>query len=443
MIGARIGRQFSCRDGRFDGAGGPSLDCDAAEVGADVLLTDGFAATGGVDLRRTRIGGQLSCAGGRFDGAGGWALICYAAEVGTDVFLFPGAEDGACQLTGTADFRRMRVAGDFVLRDSRLDGVLILESARIGEGLKITGLTGTQPSISLTEAQAGVLRDDAAAWQGARAVRLAGFRYDRLESPLRVAERLTWLDKKTERDLPDDAGEEFDPHPYTQLAKVYEAAGNRAAAARIRMEREARSIRAARRRVRALDGSVDLGVRSVFVDIRHYLGLDWLFWAVFGYGHAPARAFLAVFLIWFCAFVFYAEVYRTGQMAPASDVVLSSDDWIKAVDTGCPPVTADDHTARVAAGYEMPLTLWAGDPARGLPPKPSAIDYETFSPGLYALDLFVPLDALGQETAWAPSKDRGALGTVGYWARMPIQMAGWIITAVAAAVLTGVIGRKE
>ena len=83
----------------------------------------------------------------------------------------------------------------------------------------------------------------------------------------------------------------------------------------------------------------------------------------------------------------------------------------------------------------MPLHLWNT--------TDTATDYETFSRGLYALDLFVPLDALGQENAWAPSKDRGALGWWAYYLRWAVQMSGWIITAVAAAALTGVIGRKE
>jgi len=73
----------------------------------------------------------------------------------------------------------------------------------------------------------------------------------------------------------------------------------------------------------------------------------------------------------------------------------------------------------------------------------TATDYETFNRGLYALDLFVPLDALGQENAWALSKDRGNLGWWAYYLRWLVQMAGWVITAVAAAALTGVIGRKE
>ena len=84
----------------------------------------------------------------------------------------------------------------------------------------------------------------------------------------------------------------------------------------------------------------------------------------------------------------------------------------------------------------MPLHGW-------LATAPAAQDYESFNAGLYALDLFVPLDALGQETTWAPSRDRGWLGWLGYTMRMPIQLAGWLITAVGAAVLTGLVGRRD
>ena len=89
----------------------------------------------------------------------------------------------------------------------------------------------------------------------------------------------------------------------------------------------------------------------------------------------------------------------------------------------------------IAVSGVMPLRAWEG--------TPSYQDYETFGAGLYALDLFVPLDALGQETAWAPSKDRGGWGWSGYWLRWMVQMMGWIITGVGAAVLTGLVGRKE
>ena len=70
-------------------------------------------------------------------------------------------------------------------------------------------------------------------------------------------------------------------------------------------------------------------------------------------------------------------------------------------------------------------------------------DYESFSAWLYALDLFIPLDALGQEKNWAPSASRGAWGEWGHRLRWLVQMAGWVITAMGAAVVTGLIGRRD
>jgi len=114
-------------------------------------------------------------------------------------------------------------------------------------------------------------------------------------------------------------------------------------------------------------------------------------------------------------------------MAPNSAVILTSADWQEAAKTGCATTQQPDCT--------MPLHIWEGSHTR--------TDYETFNRYLYALDLFVPLDALGQENAWAPSKDRGALGWWAYSLRWVIQLAGWIITAVGAAALTGVIGKRD
>ena len=51
-------------------------------------------------------------------------------------------------------------------------------------------------------------------------------------------------------------------------------------------------------------------------------------------------------------------------------------------------------------------------------------DYETFRAWLYALDVFIPLDALGQEKTWAPSASRGWWGEVGHRLRWLVQMSG-------------------
>jgi hypothetical protein len=138
-------------------------------------------------------------------------------------------------------------------------------------------------------------------------------------------------------------------------------------------------------------------------------------------------------------------------MAPNSAVILTPAEWRLAT-TGYEdsnrPSAPDGMTerewkavsARVCAtvkrdGCEMPLKLWLAGK--------TATDYETFNRYLYVLDLFVPLDALGQENARAPSKDRGMLGWWAYSLRWLIRMAGWIITAVGAAALTGLIGKRD
>ena len=117
-------------------------------------------------------------------------------------------------------------------------------------------------------------------------------------------------------------------------------------------------------------------------------------------------------------------------MAPNSPVILASTDWRDAVTA----FDACDDGPR--ASCPVPLKVWSQT-------SPSAKDYETFSPWLYSADLFVPLVALGQEAAWAPTTTRGVWGRVAYWARAPIQFAGWFFTAMVAAILTGLVGRRE
>jgi hypothetical protein len=90
----------------------------------------------------------------------------------------------------------------------------------------------------------------------------------------------------------------------------------------------------------------------------------------------------------------------------------------------------------------MPLHIWDGSPSI-LEGSLTHRDYETFNAFAYGFDLFIPLVALGQEVAWAPSYARGWLGTIGYYLRWPIQFLGWVIAAVTAATLAGVVGRKD
>jgi hypothetical protein len=145
----------------------------------------------------------------------------------------------------------------------------------------------------------------------------------------------------------------------------------------------------------------------------------WVFQFVAGFGHKPMRAFYWALATVVVSMLYFHLTYSYGQMVPNSDIILNSPAWLQVVEDGAP----------------NPAEAW-GMTAPGS-------DYETFSAIGYGFDLFVPLDALGQEIAWAPSYSRGGWGAFGHYLRWPIQIMGWVLTAIGAALLTGLIGRDR
>ncbi|GAB5449273.1 hypothetical protein [Gymnodinialimonas sp.] len=418
--GAQIGGQLGCDGGAFKATEGRALNCDAAEVGASVFLSDGFEALGEVNLMRARIGGQLACEDGAFKATKGLALSCQAAEIGADVLL-----RGTFSATQLVDFTRAVVVGNLMVVPQRgeaptLEEGIALAGARIGGGFFWKSVTGARRAVDLTEAKVGSLRDDWAAWDRVGELKLDGFHYDRVEGSMSVTDRLAWLGRACEAmDRPVEVGPGFDPQPHVQLASVLRAQGNREGAARVLVDREKRQRAAERARVWARNTSPQ--------GLLAWLTCAWLrvwdlvFGLVFGYGHKPVRALLASLFLIVIAAGLNCAAYHNGQFAPNSDVVLTSDDWLGAV------AEAGD------AGF--PLVAWLQSPA--------AQDYETFNAMLYGLDLFLPLDALGQEEAWRATTGRGALGEVAFYSRWFFQIAGIVIAAMGAAVLTGVVGRRD
>ena len=440
LRGARITGQLSCTKGRFENPGGVALDCDSLQVGAHVFLTEEFHATGEVDLRGARITGQLTCIKGRFENPGGMALDCEAVHVEADVFLREGFH-----AEGLVNLTRAHVQGHLICQEGRFDSGLAAEGLRVEGALFWRGLAGFSGPLDFDDAHLGRLCDDAESWRGAKPLRLSGFRYERLDSGMSIAERLTWLSRKAERRITPAIGKivdhhgntrldqppfirganrkQCDPQPYTQLAKVLREQGMPQGAARILEERDKRVRRASyHRAMAAQDGTFRAGWAAQLAALMRPINA--LFGAVFGFGHRPGRAIYWVLGLWIFATLLYAQVWAVDQMAPESAIVLTSADWITAVECYEADTTGP-----------LPLALWKGSPA--------AQDYETFQPMLYALDVFIPLDALGQEAAWAPSPVRGPWGVFGFVAKPLLQIAGWLITAVGAAALTGLVGRKD
>jgi len=350
-------------------------------VGASVFLNNGFAATGLVDLIAARVNGQLNCSDGTFDGTGGEALDCDAMTVGADVFL----REGFVAI-GPVNLMRVQIDGNLGCPKAEFQGVLDCEGLRVGGGMYWQDVTTPPKVIDLTDAHVGTLHDDVDIWMGCTPV-LNGFRYDRIIGEFSLRERLAWL--QSAKTLMVERGPrgrwyvpkpvpDVDAQPYTQFARVLDGQGHRRDAAAVRHERELRVRKAQNAKKLIEAAAADAWFYHTFA-ARMRQGFDFCFGWMFGFGHLPIRAGYSFLAIWAFCFSLYGAAYNAGQMAPNSDVVLTSYEWMAAAEAGC--------SYEKEAGCEMPLHLWNT--------TDTATDYETFNRGLYALDLFVPLDALG------------------------------------------------
>jgi cbb3-type cytochrome oxidase subunit 3 len=303
---------------------------------------------------------------------------------------------------------------------AKLGKRLIASGTRVPAGFYWQHVQGHGITVDLIDAQVGTLNDPPGSWHAVKELHLSSFRYDRIESDMDVRERLSWLAKH------DATVSRFTSWPSLQLANVLRRLGFAREAARILIQREEKQ-RAAECNAAVTDIAGILrrgwaGCKCVFL---HFL--SWVFKWMFGYGHQPAWVLFWIVIIWLVTFWFAEQTHRRGQFAPTSAVVLNSPEWLRSFP--CTPLPT----------YSL---LWRAQLDAWVKTEPQR-DYESFSAWLYALDLFIPLDSLGQEKNWAPSASRGTWGEWGHRLRWLVQMAGWLITAMGAAVITGLIGRRD
>jgi hypothetical protein len=413
LRGAKIGGQLTCTGGKF-WAEPTALTCYASTVGVDAFLINGFEAQGKVNLACAKIGGQLDCQGGKFL-AEDAALDCSGMNVGADVLLLNGFE-----ARGTVDLGRAEIAGDLKMPGAKLGKGLIASGMRVRAAFIWYNVQGHGITVELIDAQVGTLHDPPGSWDPVKELHLSSFRYDRIESDMDVQERLDWLAKH------DATVSRFTPAPYVQLANVLRRQGFAREAAQVLIRREDKQ-RAAEwdAVVTGMDGTLLPELTGYAHMFLHFL--SWVFKWMFGYGHQPARVLPWIAIILALTIWFAEQTHRRGQFAPTSAVVLNSPEWLRSFPNTPLPASSP---------------LWRAQLDAWVKTKPGR-DYESFSAWLYALDLFIPLDALGQEKNWAPSASRGTWGEWGHRLRWLVQMAGWVITAIGAAVVTGLIGRRD
>ena len=189
----------------------------------DVHLRQGFRAQAGVNLGGAQITGSLTCDGGHFENVEGRALHCNGMTVGADVFL----RDGF-QATGNLNLRRARIMGNLQIIKAEINGLVDLQRGRVDEGFFWKNISGDVTTLDLTDTSVGVLRDDLESWDAVKRSRLKGFRYDGIDSDIRVRYRIEHLAPTK------DQVATFDPQPHTQLAKTLSTHGQPVGAARVR-----------------------------------------------------------------------------------------------------------------------------------------------------------------------------------------------------------------
>ena len=429
---ARIGGQLA-----LNGATIGPFTAQGAQIGASVYLrattAAPFRATGEVSLSNALIDGQLAVDGALLDNPQGIALNAQGARIDGDVILTP---------QGPHPFR---ASGEVRLAAAEITGQLDCTGASFSAGnrpafsaqrmrvgaeffwQKVSVPSGT---LHLPSAHVGDLVDDPASWPGSASgpqrSYIDGLTYDRItrDAPVDAATRLRWLAGVSHHNG------RFLPQPYAQCAATLARMGHEAEAREI-MEAQTRQKGRQRRRNRVIapDGARRSGAALLWGRAENLI--DWL-WdraaqGIVGYGYAPFRA-----LGWITALAVVAALlahlaWREGSMAPNNDLIAASDGWQLLLAQDCVPDA-------VPGCIVNPAQVWNGPDGAGL-------DWESFHPLAYGVDVVVPVIGLGQTDSWSPSKDRGLWGFTLWWARWPLIFAGWLVSALAAAAATGIIQR--
>ncbi|MCP2672000.1 hypothetical protein NHF40_13770 [Maricaulaceae bacterium EIL42A08] len=410
---SQIRGQLVCTGGRFGAKTGNALNADAAEIGADVFLRNGFFASAEVNLRGSQIRGQLDYTGGRFEAETGRALDADCAEIGADVFLRNGFFASA-----KVDFVRARIAGSLILSGGHLKpsngGVALdLDSAEIGASLMfaIPWSGDSAPAriagdVDLSNARCAVLDDaplqpaEGQPWleKDAKLI-LDGFTYGRLGS----RSPTDWANRKAWLGCQPEAdreGDAFKPQPYEQLIKVLREMGHPAEAREVGRAKEGAHHSAVWHRT--LEGG---WIQKALA--RAWWVTRWLLFKLTGYGYRPARPFACIGLPLLLVSLFiFASAYRQGFVTPAQPHAALAQ------------IGADVDAIRGAAGGAGPPCP-AADLTEAVPP---------FHAGMYVIDAFVPLVDIDQESSWKPARTARCGGDAATLARLDALNPGWAFT---------------
>jgi len=483
LSGSDIKGHLSCTQATLRHPEGSAFKAQGMKVASSVLL-EGTTATGQVSLLGAQIGGQLVAIGVAFHNPDGHALNVQSAQVRGDAFLRYAAIEGEVSFMG-AEISGVLDCSHAAMRNP--DGsALNAQRLIVREGFIWRRLKDVAGTVDLTSAHVGDLWDDPESWAMCEKIYLSGFIYDVLHGGINVPDRLAWLKMGAV------SQREFYPQPYEQLAKLLRDTGHLSDARTIRVAKEQEQRKASRARWRRErewrlklreaslsppdvrqaaiaaaaaqrpndpnvarlemlhrqdEGATDVSEMTLqlaqkqFRDEQRWFGIrvawrntgsliaDRVFGLVVGYGHKPERSFYMLLALVFAGWFLADRSWEEGDFAPTAGPVLMSESW---------------QSLATDPDVQNPAQVWSDkymSGPDGISVLTAGRDYETFNAVSYAVDLVVPIISLGQEAAWAPSTTRGPWGWWLWWARWWLIALGWIVTAIGAAAVTGVIRR--
>jgi hypothetical protein len=412
----------------LNGCSVPGISADNCHFEGSVYFRSGFYSSGEIALPSARISGDLQICSARISSSNGTGIFAASAKIEGSVYLgdYPfDEEDSELFVDGSVQFSSARIARDFYCRNSAISGdtkgigtasfsdeskdglptALSLNRAEIGGVLYLRNNQITHGMVNLSGAVARRLNDEPSGETAAYRIRLDGFDYQTFsdQADTSIEARLDWLERR-----PD--GVAFSAQPYEHLAAVLNKLGHRNDAQDV-LRRKEYDLRKAN--IESIRESGHGVWKIPFLRVSSAL-LRWLI----GYGYRPTLAILWGVLLIGLLSVMAQKTWQAGDMTPNAAPILISKDWISATQT---------HP-------KNPGEFWSR-------PGEAGQDYETFSAIAYASDLIIPIVNLGQEDAWAPSTSRSVWGKRMWWVRWFAKGIGWVITALGAAAVTGVIRR--
>lgn len=393
---------------------------------AQVEMPGDCVLVGEVSLAATEVRADVLIVGATLIGRRGqWGLDMEGARIGSRLIL----RDGLT-LTRGIHLRSVDVADALMLRGAAMTGLAFVSAIGLSVGgtLTLRELSGVD-KLDLTDASCGTLDDHVSAYSGL--IHLFGLTYLRLASPAFstscVRDRAGWLSGSFD---PDHTPRAVNPQPYQQLSRVLAAQGQAEDARDIQVLLADRQRAEARTRIWSGGSVAGLGRLTLYLSTG-------LFGRLFGHGLKPTRAVATLAVSLILGWAFFSWAHWRGAMVIDQQAVAS----IAAAGGVGAPRTADGDVIQ---------NIPCGDDVR---------------PSLYALDVFIPLVDLLQETECEIGAAQGVDRAFPLFRGIPLgqgpeartllaeleayrflkafyAIAGWLILSLSILTFSGVMQRS-